>query len=302
MHYYAIDFETANEKRNSACALGIVEIDNHKLINKWDYLINPEDEFNPFYTLLHGIKSEDIIDKPTFADIWPEINSILEGNLVVAHNASFDMSVLRNTLDKYKIPYPNIDYTCTRILSKKTWPSLINYKLNTICSHLEIEFKHHEAYEDALACAKIFEKILEITNTNDIKELCNNLNVNIGSIYKSGYNPACVKKTSSYIKPTSITPETNKFDESNEFYGKTICFTGTLSSMERKYAAQLVVNKGGTFGNTITKKTNYLVLGIQDYSRFADGQKSSKLKKAEELISKGQDLEIISEDEFLNLL
>lgn len=302
MHYYAIDFETANEKRNSACALGIVEIDNHKIINKWDYLINPEDVFNPFYISIHGIKPSDVINKPTFSTIWSEIHNILEGNLVVAHNASFDMSVLRNTLDKYQIPYPNIKYTCTRILSKKIWPSLINYKLNTVCSHLGIDFKHHEAYEDALACAKIFEKILEISNTNNIEELSTNLNVNIGSIYKSGYNPACVKRTSSYINPTSITPESDEFDESNEFYNKTICFTGTLSSMDRKDAAQLIVNKGGTFGNTVTKKTNYLVMGIQDYSKFTDGQKSSKLKKAEELIAKGQDLEIISEDEFLNLL
>ena len=307
MNYFVIDFETANSNRSSACALGIIEVNNKSIINTWDYLINPEEDFDFFNTMLHGISESDVINKPTFPDIWNEISSILEGKIVIAHNASFDISVLRHVLDKYNLHYPTFCYSCTRILSKKTWPNLINYKLDTIAKMLQIDFIHHKACEDAIATSKIFNSILDLNNTSNFEELHNLLKVNIGCIFTNGYIPCKVKysysnSNDSYWKPKDIVPETNIFDTEHELYNKGIAFTGTLSSMPRKQAAQLAVNKGAIFTNSVTKKTNYLVMGMQDYSKFTDGKKSSKLKKTEELIKAGQDIEIIDENEFLNLL
>ena len=301
MHYYAIDFETANEKRNSACALGIVEMNNNKIVNTWDYLINPEDDFNSFNISIHGIHPEDVESEKNFLELWPQIKEILENNLIIAHNASFDISVLRHVLDKYSIPYPNFTYTCTRMLSKKVWPSLFNYKLKTVANHLNIQFNHHQACSDATASALIFEEILKVTNTNNLEDLNSLLKVKSGNVNEFGYKPASIKNPSR-INFSQLTPANDEIDPNSTYYQKNICFTGTLSSMSRKEAAQLVVNRGGFFNNGITKKTNYLVMGIQDYSKFANGIKSSKLIKAEEYISKGQDLEIIDEIEFLDLL
>lgn len=306
MHYFVIDFETANSSRTSACALGIVEIDNGNILNTWDYLINPEEDFDGFNISIHGISPDMVEDKPTFPEIWNDVKEILTNQIIIAHNASFDMSVLRHVLNKYHIGYPNFKYSCTRILSKKTWPSLVNYKLDTIAKLLDIDFIHHQACEDALATSKVFEKILYVNSINDFEVLHDTLKVKYGELYSNSYKPCEVKSSSysikEYIKPKDIIPESDSFDINHVLYNKGIAFTGTLTSMPRKDAAQYAVNKGAFYCNTVTKKTNYLVIGIQDYSKFADGEKSSKLKKAEELINKGQDLEIIDENEFLNLI
>lgn len=306
MHYFVIDFETANSSRTSVCALGIVEVYNGNLLNKWDYLINPEEDFDGFNIYIHGISPDMVEDKPTFPEIWADVKQILANQIVIAHNASFDMSVLRHVLDKYQIEYPTFKYSCTRILSKKTWPNLVNYKLDTIANLLKIDFIHHQACEDAIATSKVFEKILEVNSIDNFEELHTNLKVKNGELFPNSYK-ACEVKSSSYsikqyIKPKDIIPESDNFDINHVLYNKGIAFTGTLTSMPRKDAAQHAVNKGAFYCNSVTKKTNYLVIGIQDYTKFADGEKSSKLKKAEELINKGQDLEIIDENEFLNLI
>lgn len=306
MHYFVIDFETANSSRTSACALGIIEVDNGNIINKWDYLINPEEYFDEFNIYIHGISPDMVEDKPTFPEIWDEIKEILNNQFIIAHNASFDMSVLRHVLDKYNIEYPTFRYSCTRILSKKTWTNLVNYKLDTIAKMLDIKFIHHNACEDAIATSKILEEIVSINSINDFEKLHNNLKVKIGMIFPNSYKPCEVKGSSysikEYIKPKDIIPESDNFDINHPLYNKGIAFTGTLTSMPRKNAAQYAVNKGAFYCGTVNKNTNYLVIGVQDYSKFADGLKSSKLKKAEDLINKGQDLEIIDENEFISLL
>ncbi len=309
MNYVVIDFETANSKPESACALGIIEVCDGNIINEKDFLIDPEDSFDYFNSHLHGITYKTIKGKPKFYEIWTEIKDILNNKFVIAHNASYDISVLRHVLDKYNLEYPTFSYSCTRILSKKTWPNLLNYKVDTVANNLNIEFKHHQECEDAKATSKIFETILQLNNTNDITKLHENLKVKIGSISPEGYTPAKVKRShsnssnhsSSHIKASDLIPETTEFDETHVFYNKGISFTGTLS-IQRKDAAQLAVNKGAFYCSTVTKKTNFLVMGVQDYKKFVDGEKSSKLKKAEELIEKGQDLEIIDENEFFKLL
>lgn len=86
MRYFVIDFETANSKRTSSCALGIVEVISGKIINSWDYLINPEEKFDNFNIYIHGITEDMVKDKPTFPELWPKIKEILENNIIIAES------------------------------------------------------------------------------------------------------------------------------------------------------------------------------------------------------------------------
>lgn len=190
MKFTAIDFETANEKRLSACALGIVCIEDGKVTEQCYYLIQPPElYFNPYNVAIHGIRKADVIDKPNFSQLWPSIKHYFENNIVIAHNASFDMSVLRAILDYYEIPYPNLSYGCTWLISKKQWPDRLSHKLNDVAAMLDINFEHHHALEDASACARIAIEILDKNNTCTIDELSSTLELSMGSLYPGGYAP-----------------------------------------------------------------------------------------------------------------
>ncbi|MCF6148971.1 MAG: 3'-5' exonuclease [Candidatus Kuenenia sp.] len=172
MKCVAIDFETANSKRSSVCALGLAIIEGQTLVKRTSWLIRPPElHFDPFNTYIHGISVKDVEDKPEFYQLWDEIFPFLQGGCLIAHNASFDMSVLCSILDVYKIPHPPLNYFCTLAIAKRVWPGLLGYALNKISRHLEIEFKHHNAEEDAVACAKILLHAYNETGVNNLEEL-----------------------------------------------------------------------------------------------------------------------------------
>ena len=301
MKFVAIDFETANSKRSSACALGLVVVEQGIIKEKRYWLIKPSElYFDPFNVYIHGITEEDVRNEPEFPEVWAQAKAYLDGNLVFAHNASFDMSVLRYVFNEYGITYPELTYSCTRLLAKKTWPGLINYKLSTIAEYLGIVFQHHNAVEDARACGEIAIKAFHNLSCGTIDDINEEFSIKSGRLFPGGYLPAGEKGGSS--NPCNLVAATTEFDVNHHFYRKTIVFTGTLKSLARKDAMQRVVNVGGSCANNVTQETNYLVVGIYDYSRLRNGNKSSKLTKAEALIAKGFNLEIITEHEFLELL
>lgn len=302
--FVAIDFETANENKVSACAIGIVKVENSQVVDTFYSLIRPPElKFDSFNVMVHGITEPDVEDEPQFNALWPEIRHFFEKQVIIAHYAPFDMGVLLAAFDEYKIAYPTFDLFCTRCISRKTWLSLKSYSLDSLADYLGISFNHHHAYEDALACAKVGIHACERFQTSSLYELADKLEISHGYLKDGKYKPCLTKlsylKSLISIKPTK---DPSEFDVNHPFYGKTVVFTGTLQSMPRKAAAQKVVDAGGEYQNTVNQDTDFLVMGIQDYSIFTDRKQSSKTHKAERLIEEGIDLEIIGEDEFIRLL
>lgn len=298
----ALDFETANPSRTSMCSVGYALIEDGKIIKNEEILIDPEEYFDSFNISIHGITPDMVEGELTFPDVWKKYIQplISEDTILIAHNAGFDMSVLRHTCDKYNMEYPNFKYLCTRILSKNNYQSLNSYSLSTVVEHLGLEFEHHKASEDALMCAKIYLDIKSKYENLNLDEFCKEMKVRLGTMMLDGYK-ACETKHSSYdIKDIKAENEEG-IDENHIFFNKQVVFTGTLC-MPRKEAMQHVVNIGGQVADSVTKKTNFLVLGVQDLRQLNGKKKSSKVIKAESLIEKGQDLEIIDEDEFLRLI
>ena len=124
MDFIAIDFETANSSRSSACALGLVEVKDGRITTEHSWLIDPQQRFDGMNISIHGITPSMVIGQPTFQDLWPTVEPLLHGQIVVAHNASFDMSVLRYCLDGISLSYPQFQYLCTYLLGKKMLPDL----------------------------------------------------------------------------------------------------------------------------------------------------------------------------------
>lgn len=299
MNFVTIDFETANSYRGSICSIGLAKYRDGKLFETRETLINPNDDFDCYNIEIHGITKDMVADAPTFKDYFPTLKSFIENEVVVAHFASFDMSVLRHACNDNSIDYPNFQHTCTYQIAKKIWPGLINYKLKTLAQKFEYTFKHHNALEDAKASGHILIKAFEEVNSSTFDELLKAANLTIGKHHPGGYKPS---ETKSQYSPVEITTSNTEFDKSHPFFEKTVIFTGTLKSMVRRDAAQKVVGLGGHFSNTVNTKTSYLVVGDQDLSKFNGGTKSSKMKKAEQLLAAGQEIEIVGEQEFLMMV
>lgn len=152
--FVAIDFETADAGRDSACQVAMVRVEEGRIVRRFDTLIRPPRR--TFTTSwVHGIEWHHVKDAPTFAEAWPEMRAMLAGaQLLAAHNASFDRSVLRACLAAAGIEQPPLDFVCTVQAARATW-SLPRNRLPDVCDHLGIELKHHDAVSDAEACARI---------------------------------------------------------------------------------------------------------------------------------------------------
>jgi len=152
--FVALDFETADHGRDSACALGLVRVENRQIVRRTYSLIKPPRRRFVF-TYLHGITWEDVAHQPTFGELWPNFVPMLAGiDFLAAHNASFDRGVLLKCCEAAGLAPPQIPFRCTVQLARQTW-NIYPTKLNHVCDHLGITLKHHQAASDAEACALI---------------------------------------------------------------------------------------------------------------------------------------------------
>ncbi|MBF9238183.1 3'-5' exonuclease [Hymenobacter sp. BT683] len=156
LNFTAIDFETANERRSSACAVGVVRVRGGQIVETYQTLLRPlvlRVDWRNFE--VHGIAEADLHHAPTLAEVWHELLPYLHHQPVVAHNSAFDVSVLEHTLRDFDLPVPAFHCLCSVKMSKVAWPQLERHKLNYVAAHFGIPLNHHDALSDARACAEI---------------------------------------------------------------------------------------------------------------------------------------------------
>lgn len=160
MRIASIDFETANYSRVSMCAASVAVFENGELLESPYWLVKPPQGhgwFKPEWTQeIHGISHLDVVGAPEFSEVAPAfLGHLTSADIIVAHNARFDMEVLRQTLDHFQIPQPTFRYFCTCTLARRVWPELPNHRLNTLAAHIGCELQHHHAQSDAVAAGKL---------------------------------------------------------------------------------------------------------------------------------------------------
>jgi DNA polymerase-3 subunit epsilon len=152
--FLAIDFETATNRQDSACAIGLVRVSKGKIIHRECHLIRPPSR-KFMFTFIHGLTWEDVAFEADFSGVWPRIaGHFKEVDFISAHNAGFDRGVLDACCRTYGIMTPNLPYVCTVQLARQLW-SLRPTKLPDVCRYLGLPLDHHQAESDALACAQI---------------------------------------------------------------------------------------------------------------------------------------------------
>ncbi len=152
--FVAIDFETADYKADSACAVGLVRVENSKVVDEFVSLIRPP-RSQVHFSHIHGLKWEDLQHAPTFIEVWPQMNAFMNGvDFLVAHNSSFDKRVLYACCQVAGVIPPPQPFQCTVQISRKTL-KIFPSKLSHVCEVLGIDLQHHEALSDARASAQI---------------------------------------------------------------------------------------------------------------------------------------------------
>ena len=161
-NFAAIDFETANAERTSVCAVGVVVVRGGKIVDSFYSLIQPEPNYyNYRCQLVHGLGPEDTDDAPVFPNVWAQIEPLIKGLPLVAHNKSFDESCLKAVFRCYQMDYPDYEFHCTCQASRRQLKQLPDHRLPTVAAYCGYDLrKHHHALADAEACAHIALQLL----------------------------------------------------------------------------------------------------------------------------------------------
>ncbi|MBI5210228.1 MAG: 3'-5' exonuclease [Elusimicrobia bacterium] len=152
--FVAIDFETADYGRDSACSVGLARVEGGAIVRSAHHLIRPpRKEF--VFTYIHGIRWSDVCRKPAFGELWPSLADILDGaSFLAAHNASFDRGVLHGCCAEARLAPPELPFVCSMQLARRVL-LMKPANLGHVCQRLGIKLKHHDALSDAQACARI---------------------------------------------------------------------------------------------------------------------------------------------------
>ena len=163
LDFAAIDFETANEQPSSVCSVGVVVVRGGEVVDKFYSLIHPEPEYYQWFCRrVHGLGPEDTEDAPVFPYVWAQIEPLIEGLPLVAHNARFDEACLKSVFRVYRMDYPDYVFYDTLAASRRHFGySLPNHRLDTVAAACGYNLvNHHHALADAEACAAIALAIL----------------------------------------------------------------------------------------------------------------------------------------------
>jgi DNA polymerase III subunit epsilon len=179
MTFTAIDFETAHA--SFPCEIGLTRVKDGVILESKSWLIKPAcfPYMNPWNQKVHGISSKDVSTASTFDELWSELKPWMEDNILVAHNAAFDMRVLRSALSYYELAIPCVDYFCTVNVSRKVWKQLSSHSLSSVSQYHDIHFNHHRAGDDAEVCAMIALKAFQAIEALNVYDGLNKLGMSL---------------------------------------------------------------------------------------------------------------------------
>lgn len=286
--FVSIDIETTglSPEYDEIIELGAVKYINGQASDTFSSLVRPENSIDDFVTELTGITNDMLYDAPSLQEILPDFISFIGDSIIVGHNVNFDINFIYDACEKINLPSFSNDFIDTMRLSRRMYKDLKNHKLDTLIGFFGLTQRNvHRGLEDCKLTAICYQKMIadEARFDEAIK-------------YVAGHRSRGKKSLKEIVAVEGYE------NPDNPFYGQVCVFTGTLEHFTRKEVAQLVVNIGGICEDRITKKTNYLILGNNDYCASIKDGKSNKQKKAEKLITEGADLAIIPESVFIDMI
>lgn len=290
--YTVIDLETTGFSpiADEIIELGAIKIRNGEIIDTFQSLCKPQNELDEYIERLTGITNEMLQDSPDITELIADYLNFIGDDIIVGHNVNFDINFVYDVALKHLCKSLRNDFVDTMRISRRLLPELECHSLAMLVEHYNIPYNNaHRSISDCILTFMCYEKIKEEIETT------------YGTVVYFTQQTSH-KRPSKYINLKNITTEKTEFDCSHPFYGKFFVFTGALQNHTRTEVAKIVSDFGGVCENTITKRTNFLVLGNYENCKSIKEGKSSKHKKAEQLKLKGQDIDIIPESVFYDMI
>ncbi|OFV69141.1 exonuclease domain-containing protein [Acetobacterium wieringae] len=314
--FVVVDIETTglSPVYDSIIEVSALKVKNNQIVDSFTSLAKPSGGFMPlfpsedrdylydndgrpfyyvseFITNLTGITNEMLNNAPDLKSVLNDFFPFVADSIIVGHNVSFDINFLKANISELLNENFDCNYVDTMRIARKLFKDKKHHRLIDIVDYLEIqvdESKTHRSLYDCEITLNCYDSMKNLALES--YETINAFTDLFSKINYLNYDPR------------SLVSESESIDETNPLFNKECIFTGTLDKLVRKDAQQMVVNLGGSCGKSVTQKTNYLILGNNDYCKSIKDGKSNKHKKAEELKIKGFDIEIMTEDVFYNLI
>ncbi len=327
MDFVAIDFETANGRADSACQLAAVVVQASEIVAEHCWLIRPpRGYFSPRNIEIHGIRPKDVADAPNMEQVWESLAAIVDGQVLVAHNARFDLGVLIDSLAAFDVACPELEFTCTRLLARCAWPGRSRYGLKPLGSWLGIEFQHHDALEDARCCAQIAIAIEKLCEENDLQALEQRLRITRGCYRQGqltsprrlgrrkqgwsessggsgdrwGFPSPRARRTGGAVDPSVVIAAAAG---SRPLAGKYIFMLGSLRGLDSQKTIQLLTQLGASCQSQINSQTDYVVACGTSLDQASQLVCSSLAREeSEPTRDKAAGIRLLSERQFLALL
>lgn len=284
--YIMLDVETTglNPEYDDLIEIGLLKVSNNKVVDEFSCLIKYDDYEIPYHIeYLTGITTKDMNQHGIYLD--EALNKAYEfigEHFILGYNTAFDINFMYDAFAKIGKTFSN-DYFDILQLARKIEPNKPGHRLKDMCDYYSIERPSHRALDDCHKTKFVYDTLLE----------------------KHAVNPAVwsTAKLNKNSELTSLRPRVEIVDDSNPFFGKYVCFTGKLTHfLNRTEAMQVIVDLGGIPQSGVTKDTNYLIIGETEFIQSITDGKTAKMKKANTLKSKGQDIEILNEELFIDSL
>lgn len=327
LDFVAIDFETANSRPDSACQFAVVVYEQGRIVHEASWLVKPPRlYFSPQNIAIHGIKPEHVADQPNFATVWEQCKPVLDGRLLVAHNARFDLGVLTSTLATYDVAPPRIDFSCTRLIAQRCWPGHTSYGLAALAERFGIRFQHHDALEDSRTCGEVALRAAEHVQAESFEDLEKKLFLTRGVVSLGQISSPKTIKRSRTAWPVTNRPEVSYGRQGipsrkakvevqvnaeriqsiagndKPLTGRRIFFTGKLMGLSRVDAMALASSLGATCEDEIGPATDYVVMGQPDAASPVSPTALAAMQANESETPRDKPIRLLSERQFVQLL
>lgn len=300
LNFVILRVECCNQYKDTPCRVALIGIKNSAIVEQKEFLINPGEE--PFEFLISGTQLDELKDKGSFGDNWPEINAFIRKYpLVVSTADGYDTDVVFNAIKKFNLSCDSIPYVTAKNICRKS-VSTYSFTFDFLCDLLNVNPIDRMPMNLGFNWAEIIINACKDIEGDGLISFCTDHNIVMGSISSDGHEKNYIKRIYKSKKRDDSDLDKSKFDESHPFYEQNVVFTGTLQYLLREESQNYVMRIGGHCPSGLTKSTNYLVVGVQSPAQVGADGLSGKQKKAIKYKEEGAEIEILSETDFIDLM